>query len=167
MLDGFGEVANSEDQNSKKSEVTLNHWKLLSTCGFLQTQTSDRNKKCENLQQLTSDAVRWWEEKYAQQQLLHSRLAKRKREDHIIAATIWVPLSSHHNQIFYYIRCITPKRVMSLLRSSPHYWSWATQLHQRTVAAVASRCNSCPIWPAQNLNIRPPAPKTNELSRDQ
>ena len=42
--------ANSVDKNSKKFTGTLNHRKLLSRCGFLQSQSSHCNEKCEIVQ---------------------------------------------------------------------------------------------------------------------
>ena len=42
----FEQAANSGDNNSKKSTGTLDHRKLLSRCGFLQSRSSDCNEKC-------------------------------------------------------------------------------------------------------------------------
>ena len=46
LLGCFKLGANSVGKNSKKSTGTLNHWKLLSRCGFLQARNSDCNEKC-------------------------------------------------------------------------------------------------------------------------
>ena len=41
----FKQAANSVDKNSKKSRGTLDHWKLLTRCGFLQARSSRSNEK--------------------------------------------------------------------------------------------------------------------------
>ena len=75
------------------------------------------------------------------------------------------------NQIFHNIRWITRKRVTSWRgnsASSPRHCARATQL-------LSKKCRSdgeplatlCPIWPARDLNLRPPAPETNALPLDQ
>ena len=72
------------------------------------------------------------------------------------------------NQIFHYTRCNTPKRVTSWRGPSPRHCAQATQL-------LSKKCRSggeplatlCPIWPAQDLNLRPPSPETNALPLDQ
>ena len=72
------------------------------------------------------------------------------------------------NQIIHYTRCITPKRVTSWRGPSSHHCARATQL-------LSKKCRSggeplatlCPIWPARDLNLRPPAPETNALPLDQ
>ena len=72
------------------------------------------------------------------------------------------------NQIFHYTRWITPKRVTSWRGPSPRHCARATQL-------LSKKCRSggeplatlCPIWPARDLNLRPPAPETNALPLDQ
>ena len=72
------------------------------------------------------------------------------------------------NQIFHYTRCNTPKRVTSLWGPSPRHCARATQL-------LSKKCRSggeplatlCPIWPARDLNLGPPAPETNALPLDQ
>ena len=43
---GFKQEANSVNKNSKKSTGTLDHWKLLSRCGFLQARSNHCNTKC-------------------------------------------------------------------------------------------------------------------------
>ena len=43
------------------------------------------------------------------------------------------------NQIFYYIRCITPKRVTSLRGPSPRHAAQQHSSIQKNIAAVASR----------------------------
>ena len=66
--------------------------------------------------------------------------------------------------IFHYAGCITLKHVMSLLGPFPHHCAWATQL-------ISKKCCSggkpfaalCPIWPAWDLNLWPPAPEVNSL----
>ena len=71
------------------------------------------------------------------------------------------------NQIFHYTRCNTPKRVTSWRGPSPRHCTRATQL-------LLKKCRSggeplatlCPIWPAQDLNLRSPAPETNTLPLD-
>ena len=45
LLGGFEQAANLVDKNSKKSTGTLDRWKLLSRCGFLQPQSSHCNEK--------------------------------------------------------------------------------------------------------------------------
>ena len=47
------------------------------------------------------------------------------------------------NQVFYYTRCITPKRVTSLRGPFPRHCARATQLLRRNVAAVASYWQHC------------------------
>ena len=72
------------------------------------------------------------------------------------------------NQIFHYTRCFTPKRVTSWRGPSPRHCARATQL-------LSKKCRSggeplatlCLIWPARDLNLRPPAPETNALPLDQ
>ena len=59
-------------------------------------------------------------------------------------------------------RCITPKRVTSLLGPSPRHCARAKQL-------LLKKCRSggellvilCLIWPAQDFNLGPSAPETN------
>ena len=46
LLGGFEQAANLVDKNSKKSTGTLDHRKLLSGCGFLQSRSSPGNEKC-------------------------------------------------------------------------------------------------------------------------
>ena len=70
------------------------------------------------------------------------------------------------NQMFHYTRCITPKRVTS----KAHLHVIAPRQHsffRRNVAVAASRWQYCPIWPARDLNLRPPAPETKALPLDQ
>ena len=72
------------------------------------------------------------------------------------------------NQIFYYTRCITPKRVTSWQDPSSRHCARVTQL-------LLKKCRSdgeplatlCPILPVRNLNLRLPAPETNALAFDQ
>ena len=53
----------------------------------------------------------------------------------------------------YYTRCITPKRVPSLLGSSPQHCVWATQLlRNKSHYGVEPLATLCSIWPAQDLN---------------
>ena len=70
LLDGFEQAVNSVDKNLKKSTGTLlDHRKPLNMCGFLQTQsivTAMKNVRLIEL--LASDAVRWQEDEYVQQQ---------------------------------------------------------------------------------------------------
>ena len=89
----------------------------------------------------------------------------------IIAGTCrqlhWIA-SVKSNQIFHYTRWITPKRVTSLRDPSPRHCDQATQL-------LSKKCRSggeplatlCLIWPARDVNLRPPAPETNALPLDQ
>ena len=71
-------------------------------------------------------------------------------------------------QIFHYTRCNTPKRVTSWRGPSPRHCHRATQL-------LSEKCRSggeplatlCPIWPARDLNLIPPALETNALPLDQ
>ena len=81
---------------------------------------------------------------------------------------IYIYLSLSSNQIFHYTRCNTPERVMSWRGSSLRHCAWATQL-------LLKKCHNggeplatlCPIWPARDLNLRPPVPGTNALQLDQ
>ena len=74
----------------------------------------------------------------------------------------------NQNQIFHYTRCNTPRRVTSWRGPSPCHCARATQL-------LSKKCRNggeplatlCPIWPARDLNLRPPAPETNALPLDQ
>ena len=54
----------------------------------------------------------------------------------------------------YYARNITPKRVMS---EGDHLRGLAPGQH-RNIAAVTSRRQQCPVWPAGESNARSPAP---------
>ena len=71
------------------------------------------------------------------------------------------------NQIFHYTRYITPKRVTSLRGPYPRHCARVTQL-------LSKKCRSggellvtlYPIWPAWDLNLRPPDPETNALPLD-
>ena len=77
------------------------------------------------------------------------------------------PLKSNQNQIFHYTRCNTPERVTSWRGPSPRHCARATQL-------LSKKCRNggeplatlCPILPARDLNLRPPAPETNALPLD-
>ena len=72
--------------------------------------------------------------------------------------------NSQINQIFHYTRCNTLRRVTSWRGPFPRHCTRATQL-------LSKKCRSggeplatlCPIWPARDLNFRPPAPETNAL----
>ena len=44
---------------------------------------------------------------------------------------------------------------------------WATQFSKKCWNDGESFATLCPIWTAQDLNLRPPAPKTNALPFDQ
>ena len=84
------------------------------------------------------------------------------------AYTIFFFFESKSNQIFHYTRCNIPKRVTSWRGPFPQYCARATQL-------LSKKCRSggellatlCSIWPARDLNLRPPAPETNALPLDQ
>ena len=72
------------------------------------------------------------------------------------------------NQIFHYTRCITPKRVTSLRGPSPRHWARATQLLSKKCHSIGEHLSTLrPVWPARDLNLRPPAPETNALPLDQ
>ena len=73
------------------------------------------------------------------------------------------------NQIFHYTRCITTKRETSLRdHLYPRHWARRTQLHLKKCHSGGELLATlCPIWPAQNLNLRPPAPETNALPLNQ
>ena len=72
------------------------------------------------------------------------------------------------NQIFHYTRCNTPKRVTSWRGPSPRHCSWATQLLSKKRRSGGNPLTTrCPISPARDLNLRPPAPETNALPLDQ
>ena len=59
----------------------------------------------------------------------------------------------------HYTSCITPKRVTSLLGPSPRHCAWATQfLSKKSRNRGELLANLCSIWPAQDLNLWPPAP---------
>ena len=58
------------------------------------------------------------------------------------------------NQIFYYTRCITPKRVTSWRGPSPRHCAWATHLPlKKCHKGCEPLLTLCPIWPAQDLNL--------------
>ena len=68
----------------------------------------------------------------------------------------------------YYTRCITQKRVMGWRGPSPRDCARATQLFSKKCRSGGELlAKLCPIWPAQDLNLRPPAPETNALPLDQ
>ena len=72
------------------------------------------------------------------------------------------------NQIFHYTRCNSPKRVTRLRGLYPHHCTWATQLHSKKCCSGGKPLATlCQIWPAQDLNLRPPASATNTLPLDQ
>ena len=63
-----------------------------------------------------------------------------------------------------YIRRITVKRVTSKRGPSPHHCAWATQLLSTKCCSGGEPLTTlCPIWPARDLNLIPPAPETNAL----
>ena len=64
---GFKQAANSVDKNLKKFTGTLDHWKLLSKCGFLQARRVIAMKSAWIVQYLASDTIWWQEDKYALQ----------------------------------------------------------------------------------------------------
>ena len=72
------------------------------------------------------------------------------------------------NQILHYTHCITPKHVTSLRGPPPSHCASAAQL-------LSKKCRSggeplatlCSIWPAQDMNLRPPTLKMNALPLDQ
>ena len=71
------------------------------------------------------------------------------------------------NQIFHYTRCNTPKRVTSWWGPSPRHCARATQLLSKICRSGGEPLATlCPIWPARDLNLRPPAPETNVLPLD-
>ena len=72
------------------------------------------------------------------------------------------------NQIFHYTRCKTPKRVTSWRGPSPRHCARATQLlSKKCCSGGEPLATLCPIWPARDLNLRPPASETNALPLDQ
>ena len=71
---------------------------------------------------------------------------------------------SNPNQIFYYSRCIVPKRVTSLQGPSPHHCARATQLLWKKYCSCGE---PYPIWPAWDLNFRLLAPETKASPLDQ
>ena len=68
------------------------------------------------------------------------------------------------NQIFYYTRCITPKRVTSLRDVSPRCNVRQHSSFGRSVSAVACIGDTVPV---RDLNLIPSVPETNKLSLDQ
>ena len=72
------------------------------------------------------------------------------------------------NQIFHDTRCITPNRVTSLRGLFPRHCDQATQLQSKKYCSGGKQLITlCPIWPAQDLNLRPSAPETNALQLNQ
>ena len=64
----------------------------------------------------------------------------------------WLIEWSNQNQIFYYTRCITPKRVTGLRDTSPHHCARETQLFSRKCWRNSEAlATMCPIWPAQDF----------------
>ena len=57
-------------QRQKIAEIygTLEHWKLLSRCGFLQPRSNYHNESARIVQSLAPNAVMWQKNKYATQQ---------------------------------------------------------------------------------------------------
>ena len=65
-------------------------------------------------------------------------------------------------------RCITPKRVMSWRGPSLSHCSRSTPLLSKKYRSGGEPLATLsPIWPARDLNIRPPAPEMNESTLDQ
>ena len=76
-------------------------------------------------------------------------------------------VKSNQNQIFYYTRCSTPKRVTSWRGPSPRHCARATQLlSKKCCSGGGPLATLCPIWPARDLNLWPPAPEPNALPLD-
>ena len=71
------------------------------------------------------------------------------------------------NQIFNGTRCIMLKRVTSLQGHLRIIGPGQHSFSRRNVAAEASLATLCPIWPARDLNLWPPALEMNELPLDQ
>ena len=65
--------------------------------------------------------------------------------------------------MFYYARCITPKRVTSRRGQSPRHRARPTHLRRKCYSGSEPLATLCPIRPARDLNLTPPAPKTNAL----
>ena len=66
----------------------------------------------------------------------------------------------------HYVSCITPKRVTSLLGPSPRHCAWAIQfLSKKSRNSDELMANLSSIWPAQDLNPWPPAPKLRARHR--
>ena len=71
-------------------------------------------------------------------------------------------------QVFYYTRCIAPKLETSLRGPSPRQCAQIIQLFSKKCRSGGQPSETlCPIRPAQNLNLRPPALKKNALPLDQ
>ena len=63
---------------------------------------------------------------------------------------------------------ITPKLVTSLRGPSPRHCARATQLLSKKCRSRGeSLATLCPILPARDLSLRPPAPEANALPLDQ
>ena len=74
---------------------------------------------------------------------------------------------TNKNRIFDYTSCITPKRATILRGSSPRHCARATQLPSKKYRSVGKPLATlCPICPARDSNLRPPAPETNALPLD-
>ena len=77
-------------------------------------------------------------------------------------------LKSNEIKSFIYTRCSTPKRVTSLRGPSPRHCARATQLLSKKCCSGGEPLAAlCLIWPARDLNLKPPAPETNALPLDQ
>ena len=74
----------------------------------------------------------------------------------------------NQNQIFHFTRCKTPKRVTSLRGPFPRHCARAAQLLSKKCCSGREPWAAlCLIWPARDLSLRPPAPETNALPREQ
>ena len=72
------------------------------------------------------------------------------------------------NQIFHYTRCNTPKRVTSWWGPCPRHCAGTTQLLlKKCRSGGEQQAKLCPILPARDLYLRPPAPEMNALPLDQ
>ena len=73
----------------------------------------------------------------------------------------------YQNQIFHYTRWVTPKRVTSSRGPSPRHFAQATQLLlKKCCSGGEPLATLCPIRPARDLKLGPPAPETNALPLD-
>ena len=80
----------------------------------------------------------------------------------IFSTAKWI-FSSNQNQVFCYTCCIMLKRVTGLRGQSPRHCTCRNSASKKYHSGGVLLVTLSPIWPAQDLNCRPIAPKTNAI----